>query len=111
MKRVADTKPSPDSKNKAVKGEQPAAAQPIPKEDESSSDSDGDGKTSKDYYFDSYAHHAIHEEMLKDGVRTRTYQRAILDNKHLFQGKVRYTRTVSLPLSLHCLTLPFSLVV
>lgn len=28
-------------------------------------------KTSSDYYFDSYAHHAIHEEMLKDEVRTR----------------------------------------
>lgn len=23
--------------------------------------------TSKDYYFDSYAHHGIHEEMIKDG--------------------------------------------
>ena len=31
--------------------------------------------TSKDYYFDSYSHHGIHEEMLKDQVRTRTYQR------------------------------------
>ena len=47
-----------------------------------------DDPTSKDYYFDSYAHHAIHEEMLKDDVRTRTYQMAILDNKHLFQDKV-----------------------
>jgi hypothetical protein len=46
-------------------------------------------RTSKDYYFDSYAHHAIHEEMLKDEVRTRTYEMAILQNKHLFQDKVR----------------------
>jgi hypothetical protein len=48
-----------------------------------------DGRTSKDYYFDSYAHHAIHEEMLKDEVRTKTYELAILQNKHLFQDKVR----------------------
>ena len=29
---------------------------------------------SKDYYFDSYAHFGIHEEMLKDEVRTLTYR-------------------------------------
>lgn len=44
--------------------------------------------TSADYYFNSYAHFGIHEEMLKDGVRTRAYQRAIMDNAHLFEGKV-----------------------
>lgn len=43
--------------------------------------------TSKDYYFDSYAHFGIHEEMLKDEVRTLTYRNAMLHNKHLFQGK------------------------
>jgi predicted RNA methylase len=47
-----------------------------------------DTHTSKDYYFDSYAHHAIHEEMLKDEVRTLTYQMAIMHNKHLFQDKI-----------------------
>lgn len=47
-----------------------------------------DDKTSKDYYFDSYSHHAIHEEMLKDEVRTRTYEMAIKQNSHLFEGKV-----------------------
>lgn len=57
-------------------------------EEDSSMDND-DGRTSKDYYFDSYAHHAIHEEMLKDEVRTKTYELAILNNKHLFQDKVR----------------------
>ena len=50
---------------------------------------DAQDRTSKDYYFDSYAHHAIHEEMLKDEVRTRTYQMAITQNKHLFKDKVR----------------------
>ncbi|XP_065191424.1 protein arginine N-methyltransferase 1-like [Sycon ciliatum] len=44
--------------------------------------------TSKDYYFDSYAHYGIHEEMLKDEVRTKTYRDAVYQNKHLFKGKV-----------------------
>lgn len=44
--------------------------------------------TSRDYYFDSYAHFGIHEEMLKDEVRTVTYRNAMYHNKHLFQGKV-----------------------
>jgi len=43
--------------------------------------------TSKDYYFDSYSHFGIHEEMLKDEVRTKTYRNAIVNNKHLFRGK------------------------
>ena len=47
-----------------------------------------DGKTSRDYYFDSYSHYGIHEEMLKDEVRTRTYQNAILNNKHIFKDKI-----------------------
>lgn len=44
--------------------------------------------TSKDYYFDSYGHFSIHEEMLKDEVRTATYRDSILKNKHLFRGKI-----------------------
>jgi len=44
--------------------------------------------TSKDYYFDSYAHFGIHEEMLKDEVRTTTYRNAMIHNSHLFKGKV-----------------------
>lgn len=47
-----------------------------------------DDRTSKDYYFDSYAHHAIHEEMLKDEVRTKTYEMAIKQNSHLFKDKI-----------------------
>ncbi|KAI8376378.1 S-adenosyl-L-methionine-dependent methyltransferase [Radiomyces spectabilis] len=42
----------------------------------------------KDYYFDSYAHFGIHEEMLKDEVRTLSYRSAIYNNKHLFKDKV-----------------------
>eukprot|EP01100_Stratorugosa_tubuloviscum_P000627 TRINITY_DN1135_c3_g1_i1.p1 TRINITY_DN1135_c3_g1~~TRINITY_DN1135_c3_g1_i1.p1 ORF type:complete len:360 (-),score=132.56 TRINITY_DN1135_c3_g1_i1:95-1174(-) len=41
-----------------------------------------------DYYFDSYAHYGIHEEMLKDEIRTKSYKNAIFANKHLFEGKV-----------------------
>ena len=33
--------------------------------------------TSKDYYFDSYAHFGIHEEMLKDEVRTLGYRKSM----------------------------------
>ena len=44
--------------------------------------------TSKDYYFDSYAHFGIHEEMLKDEVRTETYMNSMLKNKHLFKDKI-----------------------
>ncbi|PFH53723.1 hypothetical protein AMATHDRAFT_54170 [Amanita thiersii Skay4041] len=43
--------------------------------------------TSRDYYADSYAHFGIHEEMLKDSVRTGSYRSAIIDNEHLFRGK------------------------
>ena len=43
---------------------------------------------SKDYYFDSYARFNIHEEMLKDEVRTLTYRKAVLYNEHLFKDKV-----------------------
>lgn len=44
-----------------------------------------DEMTSRDYYFDSYAHFGIHEEMLKDEVRTLTYRNSMYHNKHLFQ--------------------------
>jgi len=47
-----------------------------------------DGKSSSDYYFNSYAHFGIHEEMLKDEVRMRNYRGSIMNNKHLFQDKV-----------------------
>ncbi|XP_051917715.1 protein arginine N-methyltransferase 8-B isoform X2 [Hippocampus zosterae] len=44
--------------------------------------------TSKDYYFDSYAHFGIHEEMLKDEVRTLTYRNSMYHNKHVFKDKI-----------------------
>ncbi|RHZ68644.1 hypothetical protein Glove_294g141 [Diversispora epigaea] len=39
------------------------------------------------YYFDSYAKTNIHEEMLKDRVRTGSYRDFIYENKDLFKGK------------------------
>jgi type I protein arginine methyltransferase len=66
-------------------------------------------KTSADYYFDSYAHFGIrhpscclprargsrpttcagiHEEMLKDSVRTNSYKNSILHNAFMFKDKI-----------------------
>ena len=39
------------------------------------------------YYFDSYSHWGIHQEMLADRVRTEAYQHAIEKNRKYFQGK------------------------
>ncbi|KAH9290539.1 hypothetical protein KI387_034656, partial [Taxus chinensis] len=39
-------------------------------------------------YFQAYAHVAVHEEMLKDRVRTETYRDAIQQHQDLIQGKV-----------------------
>jgi len=46
------------------------------------------GRDQHDYYFGSYSSFHIHEEMLKDSVRTRTYQRAIEDNPEDFKDKI-----------------------
>lgn len=45
-------------------------------------------KENLDYYFGSYSHFYIHEEMLKDRVRTTTYMRAIEENKNDFKDKI-----------------------
>ncbi|XP_068801461.1 protein arginine N-methyltransferase 3 isoform X3 [Struthio camelus] len=39
-------------------------------------------------YFSSYGHYGIHEEMLKDKVRTESYRDFIYQNPHLFKDKV-----------------------
>jgi len=39
-------------------------------------------------YFESYAKTSIHQQMIRDKVRTGTYRNAIIHNKHLFRGKV-----------------------
>ncbi|QDS75594.1 hypothetical protein FKW77_006310 [Venturia effusa] len=43
---------------------------------------------SEAHYFNSYNHHGIHEEMLKDEVRTRSYRDSIYQNPHLFKDKI-----------------------
>ena len=57
-------------------------------EDKTIKDLTLDEMTSKDYYFDGYAQIRIHEEMLKDSVRSLTYRNSMWHNKHLFKGKV-----------------------
>jgi len=71
--------------------EMKAAAQAVgdtPVADKDAKDLKHEEMTSKDYYFDSYAHFGIHEEMLKDEVRTLTYRNSMWHNKHLFKGKI-----------------------
>ena len=41
-----------------------------------------------DNYFGSYSHFHIHEEMIKDSVRTGSYKRAIEKNASYFKDKV-----------------------
>lgn len=45
-------------------------------------------KDNQDYYFGSYSNFYIHEEMLKDQVRTKAYQRAIENNRSDFKDKI-----------------------
>ena len=42
----------------------------------------------KDYYFNSYSTFYIHEEMLKDKIRTGSYEKAIMNNKEIFKDKI-----------------------
>jgi len=46
------------------------------------------GKKNHDYYYGSYSNFHIHEEMLKDQIRTRTYMQAIQDNPEDFKDKI-----------------------
>lgn len=47
-----------------------------------------DYKENPDSYFGSYDHFGIHEEMLKDKVRTQTYMDACLKNAAQFKDKI-----------------------
>jgi len=49
---------------------------------------DVEDMTSEDYFNDPLGHFAVHEELLKDESRMQGWQAAILDNSHLFRGKV-----------------------
>lgn len=45
-------------------------------------------KGNKDYYFNSYSSFYIHEDMIKDTVRTESYRKAIEGNPEAFKDKV-----------------------
>ena len=47
-----------------------------------------DIENKKDYYFNSYSSYYIHEQMLKDKIRTGTYQDAIKNNPDVFKDKI-----------------------
>uniref|UniRef100_A0A8D2LAK3 type I protein arginine methyltransferase n=1 Tax=Varanus komodoensis TaxID=61221 RepID=A0A8D2LAK3_VARKO len=42
----------------------------------------------EDVYFSSYGHYGIHEEMIKDKVRTESYRDFIYQNSHIFKDKI-----------------------
>ncbi|TVU09311.1 hypothetical protein EJB05_42774 [Eragrostis curvula] len=80
-----------DSDGEAAEGEEShMEVEEIPdaEGDEAAAEVIGDDKTSADYYFDSYSHFGIHEEMLKDVVRTKSYQNVITQNSFLFKDKI-----------------------
>merc|ERR1712048_220195 len=72
----------------AANEQKPVKVAPADTTEKSTEELKAEEMTSKDYYFDSYAHFGIHEEMLKDEVRTLTYRNAMYNNKHLFKDKV-----------------------
>ena len=47
-----------------------------------------DIENKKDYYFNSYSSFNIHEEMLKDKIRTGTFKDAIMENSDIFKDKI-----------------------
>lgn len=51
-------------------------------------DEEKGGPDNDTYYFNSYSHVGIHEEMLKDEVRTNSYRDAIVKNAEYIKGKV-----------------------
>jgi len=85
---VASLKPVNAPMDQEMKMVTGAAGDSIPVAEKDVKDLKHEEMTSKDYYFDSYAHFGIHEEMLKDEVRTLTYRNSMWHNKHLFKGKV-----------------------
>jgi len=58
----------------------------LPKLVEANGDADGLDEEDHEGYFSSYAHYGIHEEMIKDKVRTESYRSFIVNNGGLFKG-------------------------
>ncbi|KAI9207012.1 S-adenosyl-L-methionine-dependent methyltransferase [Polychytrium aggregatum] len=65
-----------------IKPSQLTSAPIKPKED------DEDAEWQMDYYFGSYAETEIHQQMLKDRVRTESYRDFMYHNKNIFKDKV-----------------------
>ena len=47
-----------------------------------------DGQKQQDDYFTAYDSVEVHRLMVRDAARTEAYRKAVLDNSHLFRGKV-----------------------
>ena len=56
-------------------------------------DNEEESEEEEDGYFSTYSHYAIHEEMLKDEVRTKAYQSFISGNSSLFRDKVGFVHS------------------
>jgi|ERR1711934_687516 len=65
-----------------------AAAPAEGNKNEATSGTEVEKKDGSEYYWNSYAHFGIHEEMLKDEIRTKSYRNAIFHNKHLIKDKI-----------------------
>ncbi|XP_055587107.1 protein arginine N-methyltransferase 1 [Uranotaenia lowii] len=90
MEPVENSKPSSSTSPSSSRTPNKAATTPNGNSDGMTAEelaTNAEDMTSRDYYFDSYAHFGIHEEMLKDEVRTLTYRNAMYHNKHLFKGR------------------------
>uniref|UniRef100_A0A3B0MQ79 type I protein arginine methyltransferase n=1 Tax=Theileria annulata TaxID=5874 RepID=A0A3B0MQ79_THEAN len=59
-----------------------------PDHDHDSADNKLNNPKNSDVYFNSYSYIGIHEEMLKDSVRTGIYFKSVMTNQHLFRDKV-----------------------
>jgi len=74
-------------------GKYMVVAHPLPSDNKaikscSSAVAVADDLTSRDYYLDSDAHFSVHEQILRDNIRTNTFKSAINYNKHLFEDKI-----------------------
>jgi len=87
-KMVNVAPPVVEQKKMVIDDEKPVEKTATAPADTTAEDVGAKEMTSKDYYFDSYAHFGIHEEMLKDEVRTMTYRNSMYNNKHLFKDKI-----------------------
>merc|ERR1712071_508875 len=76
-----------------------AATEEPEKKTDVATDKEKETMTSRDYYFDSYAHFGIHEEMLKDEVRTLTYRNSMYHNITYSRERLFWTSAAELVFS------------